>query len=87
MTNEYAKLYQDPRWQKKRLEIMSRDKWKCVICDSGKETLHVHHEAYSDTPWDVADSFLHTLCGKCHTIIELFKRLRRQLCPDRPVVS
>lgn len=58
--------YTDPRWQKKRLEIMERDGWKCVACGDGSNTLHVHHVLYSGQPWETPDSFLQTLCEYCH---------------------
>lgn len=28
----YAEQLKDPRWQKKRLEILNRDEWKCTWC-------------------------------------------------------
>lgn len=60
-------LYKDTRWQKKRLEIMQRDGWKCVACEEERSTLHVHHKRYAGKPWDVSDDDLQTLCEKCHT--------------------
>ena len=43
----YEKLL-DPRWQKKRLEILNRDEFKCRSCGDDKSTLHVHHGYYSE---------------------------------------
>lgn len=62
----YKDDYKDPRWQKKRLEILGRDKWKCVACGDDKATLHVHHCSYGKKPWDVPDYVLQTLCEGCH---------------------
>lgn len=63
----YEKL-KDPRWQKKRLEIMERDKFTCQRCLSTESTLHVHHRKYvfGKEPWDYENEFLVTLCEDCH---------------------
>lgn len=64
----YAELLKDPRWQKRRLEILTRDKWTCRACDDTKETLHVHHLRYDYDiePWEANDDDLVTLCETCH---------------------
>lgn len=64
----YGEKLKDPRWQKKRLEILERDKWTCLICDSKDKTLHVHHGYYKRgvDPWDYPDWSLKTLCSPCH---------------------
>jgi hypothetical protein len=64
---DYLQLLRDPRWQRKRLEIMERDSWKCQDCKSGDATLNVHHIRYAGrNPWDVDSQFLTTLCQACH---------------------
>ena len=64
---EYADMLTDPRWQRKRLEIMQRDGWKCRKCGDGLRTLHVHHVQYRGaTPWDCPDEDMLTLCEACH---------------------
>lgn len=64
----YSEKLKDPRWQKKRLEVMERDGWACRDCGSNQETLNVHHCYYlSNTePWDYPDNSLRTLCDSCH---------------------
>lgn len=62
----YGEKLKDPRWQKKRLEILNRDEFKCRACQSKTDTLHVHHLKYTDEPWDAADVDLVTLCDVCH---------------------
>jgi hypothetical protein len=71
----YSDLLRDPRWQKKRLEIMERDKFRCRKCDDATSTLHVHHTyywpepvpiEYRTPPWDYDNQSLVTLCHRCH---------------------
>jgi hypothetical protein len=64
----YAELLHDPRWFKKRLEILERDEFKCQQCYEKDKTLNVHHLLYlSDKdPWDYPNELLITLCEKCH---------------------
>lgn len=66
----YSEVLRDPRWQKKRLEILSRDNFTCRSCDSTTETLNVHHCFYErhQKPWDYPDGSLVTLCETCHEI-------------------
>src|ERR1700721_2403821 len=62
----YADKLKDPRWQKKRLEILQRDDFQCQMCGTKQNTLHVHHIAYSVSPWDIDNRLLITLCEECH---------------------
>lgn len=62
----YSEKLKDPRWQRKRLEIMQRDGFKCRNCDDDKSTLHVHHWEYSGEPWEANDDDMMTYCDKCH---------------------
>lgn len=65
---KYSEKIKSPQWQKKRLEILERDGWKCKICGDDESTLHVHHRIYKTgkEPWDYPDDALITLCEKCH---------------------
>lgn len=64
---EYYKKLKDPRWQKKRLEILKRDDFACKICGDTESTLHIHHRKYSNgDPWDIDEQYLITLCENCH---------------------
>ncbi len=67
-TSEYSNLLKDPRWQKKRLEILQRDGFKCTNCGDDSHTLHVHHLYYTKglKPWEYPDDALVTLCERCH---------------------
>ena len=68
---EYQKLLRDPRWQRKRLEVMQRDHWKCACCSDGESELNVHHIQYRQgaKPWEYDDSLLITLCRRCHEAV------------------
>lgn len=74
----YSEKLKDPRWQKKRLEILERDKFCCKSCGDNKKTLHVHHlwyypkeqkypgDKYNVDPWDYESELLITICESCH---------------------
>lgn len=70
----YKEQLKHPKWQRKRLEIFDRDKWKCLICNTeGDETnqLTIHHLYYLPglMAWDYEDESLKTCCAKCHHIL------------------
>lgn len=69
----YAEKLKDPRWQKKRLEILERDGWACRYCSDKETTLHVHHKKYNGEPWEALADDLETACEDCHKIIERMK--------------
>ena len=79
MKKVYSDLLKDPRWQKKRLEILERDQWQCVACWDNKTTLNVHHIDYvkRKKPWEYEDDELVTLCDDCHN--ELHSESKIQL--------
>lgn len=65
----YAEKLKDSRWQRKRLEIMSRDLFECQKCHCKDHSmLAVHHRHYitGREPWDYPGELLITLCDKCH---------------------
>jgi hypothetical protein len=65
---DYREKLRLPQWQRKRLEIMQRDDFRCQKCKDGTTTLNVHHKSYEwgRDPWDYPDSNLATLCQPCH---------------------
>ena len=69
----YSELLKSPKWQKKRLEILSRDNFKCKCCGDEETQLQVHHLEYKGKPWEVDSSKLVTLCADCHLIISTNK--------------
>ncbi len=75
----YSEKLRDPRWQKKRLEILNRDDWTCKFCKSKEIEFHVHHETYIKRrePWDYPDENFTSLCKDCHLVVENFKSERK----------
>ena len=71
----YAEKLRDPRWQKKRLEIMQRDQFTCQHCQDKTGTLNVHHAVYVKgcEPWEYPTYMLITVCEPCHEKIEHVK--------------
>lgn len=69
--SDYYKLLKDPRWQKKRLQILDDADWKCEECGDKEETLHAHHRYYENNkaPWDYPHDAFQCLCDSCHTQI------------------
>jgi len=67
----YSEKLKDPRWQKKRLEILERDGWACRRCGAKDQPLHVHHAFYSKgvDPWDYPPRSLFSFCEDCHRLV------------------
>ena len=68
----YAEKLKDPRWQKRRLEVLEAAGWKCQACEVTDKTLHVHHNFYRTRthPWNYPDHALRVLCEDCHETVE-----------------
>jgi len=68
----YEKKLTDPRWQRKRLEILDRDFWTCQFCSDTKTQLDVHHKEYIKglEPWEYLNDLLITVCNPCHQEID-----------------
>jgi|SRR6185503_856277 len=68
MNEKYLEKLRDPRWQRKRLEIMQRDEFMCQMCFDSENTLNVHHNYYKPNadPWNYPAEALVTLCESCH---------------------
>lgn len=71
----YSALLRDPRWQRKRLEIMRRANFRCEDCGSDRRTLNVHHERYDGLPWESPGDALACLCEGCHERRHALSRL------------
>jgi 5-methylcytosine-specific restriction endonuclease McrA len=64
----YSEQLKHPLWQKKRLEILSRDNFRCTSCDTNEVQLNVHHGYYDKLLklWEYDNKTLHTFCLPCH---------------------
>lgn len=69
----YSQQLRDRRWQRKRLEILERDGWrcrdpKCKEPENDAVVLIVHHRIYrpGKMAWEYAEADLLTLCERCH---------------------
>lgn len=68
MSNDYFASYQNPLWQKKRLENLQLANYQCVNCGEKDSQLHVHHKQYfkGRNPWEYENNQLEVLCESCH---------------------
>ena len=80
----YAEKLKDPRWQKKRLEVMEAADFKCQMCGNAEKTLHVHHVNYQKgaKPWEYEPHELKCFCEECHAGVEENIEFARQLCSE-----
>jgi hypothetical protein len=64
----YWEKLKDPKWQKKRLEVMQANDFCCEICGDNETTLNVHHKEYfkDHEPWEYKNEQLACLCEDCH---------------------
>lgn len=88
-SKSYSEKLKDPRWQKKRLEVLERDSFMCRICHDEKDTLHVHHIEYERgrEPWDYDSSNFLTLCEFCHNRVTKVKdRVGRLMVNDESIL-
>ena len=77
----YGEKLKDPRWQRKRLEVMERDNFTFKNCQCDNKTLHVHHVIYKKglEPWEYDNIYLKTLCHECHEEEEYNKKVLQEL--------
>lgn len=66
----YENQLKDPRWIKKRDEILKRDCYECFNCGDNYNNLEVHHIRYfkNKYAWEYSNNHLITLCRDCHKI-------------------
>jgi hypothetical protein len=72
----------DPRWQKKRLEVLNAAGWCCEMCGDSESTLHVHHKQYikGRDPWEYEVGQLCALCKDCHSASHEVKDKLNDVC-------
>lgn len=68
---QWAVQYRNPKWQKKRLEVMQANEFSCQVCGDKDETLNVHHKAYikGRKVWEYDAEQLECLCETCHKTV------------------
>ena len=68
---KYAERLRHPKWQRRRLEVMRRDGFRCLQCGDEESELHVHHKSYISgrMPWDYPLGNFETLCWRCHDLV------------------
>lgn len=83
----YFEQLRSPMWQRRRLEIMSRDEFKCQVCYDHESTLNVHHKHYikGRMAWEYSDDELVTLCESCHEDMHAQSETLKQLFAMLPV--
>lgn len=66
--SDFFGLMRHPKWQQKRLEVLSEFNFQCNHCDETELELHVHHKVYraKAKPWEYDMSELACLCLDCH---------------------
>lgn len=64
----YWEQLRDPRWQRKRLEVMRKADFACQACGCKDKTLNTHHTYYQKgaAPWEYEDHTLRCWCEDCH---------------------
>ena len=64
----YKDQIKHPKWQRKRLEIMKRDKFQCTICHCKEKQLQIHHLYYLPNTmiWDYDNECYRTVCNIHH---------------------
>jgi hypothetical protein len=64
----YADMLRDPKWQRKRLEVLKDADFSCENCGNNEEELSVHHRFYKKgaKPWEYENGDLVVYCKKCH---------------------
>jgi 5-methylcytosine-specific restriction endonuclease McrA len=64
----YQEKLKDPRWQKKRLEILQVCNFSCEDCGCRDKELQIHHCFYIKgmEPWEYDISLLMCLCPEHH---------------------
>lgn len=70
-SRNYNLYLQSYVWQNKRVKVLERDNYACVLCGNAAE--HVHHLTY-DRIYDEPLYDLVSLCKRCHKAIHWSKK-------------
>lgn len=77
----YSKKFNDPRWLRKKADILLRDGGCCRYCKSADAHLQVRFIAHRGIdPWEYPNEELETICVECSKLRAFqFDRLDHQL--------
>lgn len=83
----YREQLLHPNWQRKRLEVLNRDNFRCCMCEDDQTTLHVHHKQYAKgrLAWEYPNDELVTLCEPCHGAMHEEVAILRDVTAKLPV--
>lgn len=64
----YKDQLKNPKWQRKRLEVLELNDFTCQQCGSKENELHVHHLTYikNRKVWEYHSDSLICICASCH---------------------
>lgn len=67
-SDSFKDQYRHPKWQKKRLEILSDRAYECEFCQDSETELQVHHIEYTQGKkvWEYGEDNFLCLCKPCH---------------------
>lgn len=87
MSKPYWQQLLDPRWQKRRLEILNRAGFKCECCGDSENTLNIHHRYYERglMAWEYPDAALVSVCADCHELLADAERIILRELPRDPM--
>lgn len=66
-TMPYREYLQTPEWQQTRIACLKRARFRCQVCNTGEQTLNVHHRTYERRGYE-ENADLIVLCHECHQI-------------------
>lgn len=62
---KYRDYLETPEWKEKRLLVLARDGYRCMVC-TAKKFLDVHHKTYDRLFKEPLEDLV-TLCRRCHS--------------------
>ena len=85
--SNYSSMLRDPRWQRKRLEIMKAADFACQECGAKTDELHIHHKYYERglKAWEYPDIAYACLCLECHKSAEELRLLAQKTLAHFPL--
>jgi len=64
----YYEMLKHPKWQKKRLEVLELNRFRCENCGNAEDQLNIHHGYYDNSLklWEYDNDTLYCYCETCH---------------------